>query len=218
MDLTIIKSELQEFLDKLYNNLKEGLRQCNNTYELNELLEEEFNNLNDYKKVIKFNTIGKIKEKLMDNMYAGDAIKKALEIESKIVEIDIPHMQIDEEKIYINENNSPILDIKETKDENRIKTIIVIVCILVGAVLGWIIKRGILDVIIMGFIGAAMGYAIYEFYFGANDKKIEMLTRKDQILNKKINEDYLNIVLDERKLQIESTFLNYINEFNEISE
>ena len=134
MDLANIKSELYDFTDKLYNSIKEGLSESTNIKEVNEILEEEYNNLNDYKKVVKFNTISKIKEEITNKVYTGDAIKKALEIESKIGEIDIMPIKIDENKVYINEDKKLIIENEQTEEKKYIKTIIVVLAIVVGAI------------------------------------------------------------------------------------
>lgn len=218
MDLANIKSELYDFTDKLYNRIGEGLNEASNINEVNEIIEEEYNNLNDYKKVVKFNTISKIKEEILNKEYTGDAIKKALEIESKVMEIDILHIKLDEEKVYINEDRTPIIGKEESEEKKYTKAIIVVLAITVGAVFGWIVKRGILDAIIMGFIGAAMGYAIYEMSLGEDNKNLEKLIQRDRIINKRIDINYLNTVLYERKSDVETCFLNYINEFDKVSE
>ena len=217
MDLTNVKSELDDFINKLYNDLKETLKECTNVKEVSEILEEEYNNLNDYKKVVKFNTISKIKEELMGKIQAGDAIKKALEIESKIGEIDIVPIEIDQNKIYLNEDKKPIIEKKETGEKKSIKTIIVILAIITGAAFGWVVKRNVLDVIVMGFIGALIGYAVYEISLGEDNKNIERVIKNDRLINKRIDMNYLSTLIHERKCQVENVFLNYINEFNNIS-
>ena len=206
MDLTNVKSELDDFIDKLYNDLKEALKECTNVKEVNEILEEEYNNLSDYKKVVKFNTISKIKEELMGKIHAGDAIKKALEIESKIGEIDILPIEIDEDKIYLNEDKKPIIEKKETGEKKSIKTIIVILAIITGAAFGWVVKRNVLDVIIMGFIGALIGYAIYEISLGEDNKNLERVIKNDRLINKRIDMNYLSTLVHERKCQVEKIF------------
>lgn len=216
MDLTNVKSELNDFIDKLYNDLKETIKECSNIKEVSEILEEEYNNLNDYKKVVKFNTISKIKEELMEKIQAGDAIKKALEIESKIGEIDIIPIEIDKNKIYLNEDKKPIIEKKESGEKKSIKSIIVILAIITGAAFGWVVKRNVLDVIIMGFIGALIGYAIYEISLGEDNKNLERVIKNDRLINKRIDMNYLSALIHERKCHVESVFLNYINEFNNV--
>ena len=58
----------------------------------------------------------------------------------------------------------------------------------------------------MGFIGAAMGYAIYEGSRGGDNKNLEKLIQKDRIINKRIDMNYLNTMINERKSYVENFF------------
>lgn len=224
MDLSAIKNELYNFTDNLYNTLKEEVNECSSLEDVNEILKEEHKNISDYKKILQLSILDEIKNELMDRVYAGDAIKAADEIEQEITDIHIPLLEVDENNIYIEESDEaiaidePIVIKEESQKKKPTKTMIVICSILLGFLIGVVIKKDILNGIIMGFIGAAFGFSIYEMYFAEDNKNLEKLIKRENTINKKLDKSYLNILIHERKKSVETILINYINEFNNVLE
>jgi hypothetical protein len=214
MDVTNIENEFYDFINNLYIRLKEELSECSSISEINEIFDEEFNNLNDYKKMIRLNAISKIEEELSNKNYGVDTMEKALETENEKCEIEIPHIQIDENKVYASEESKPIIEERENDEKKSTKIIVAAISTIVGAALGWILKRDILDAIIIGFIGTMGGVAIYEAYFSGDNKKLEKVIERKREFDKRIDMEYLNSLLSERKFQMENLFTNYINKFS----
>lgn len=218
MYLTKTKKEFYDFTDKLYNNLEENLKQCSTVVEVNELLEEEYTNIRDYINLLKSNAIGSMKEELENKGYAGDTAKKSIEIQNKAKDIHVTHIKIDENKIYVKEGNESITYEEESNKNNKTKVIMAIVGVIVGAVVGFIVKREILDAIILGMLGAAAGAFVYEGTLGKNqgNDKIEKIIKKDRQVNKRLNKDYFHKIVNDRKLQLQEIFSQYIDNFEDL--
>lgn len=211
MDISNIKNEVHTFMDKLYNSLKEELYLCSSLKEVNEAFDEEHIHISDYIKVLQSNLLIKSQNELMKKNYDEDDMNF---IEDMLGHIHIPNVKIDESKLYVKSEDKPVVIEKKSSEKKSTKTIVVISGILIGFICGVILKRDILNGIIMGFIGAAFGFAAYEMYFAEDNKNYEKMIIKDKIMNKRLDKEYLDILLEERKRNIESILINYINDFN----
>jgi hypothetical protein len=203
MNFTDIKDETQDFIYKLYQGIDLSLKECTDFNEVNEVFKQENINLEDYKKVVKANILGRIKAS-----YGEDNCVKNHE---KILKIDI--VNLDENKIYMNEYKSFAVEDNKNEKGKTSKTIIVIITTLIGAGIGAAIKHAILDAIIMGFIGSLAGFAIYEVYLAGDNKNFEKVLKKDRIINKRLDKNYLNTVVEKRKKKMEEKFMEYIESF-----
>lgn len=215
MDFTIIKRELQVFTDKLYENLNADLKQCTTIKEINEILEEEYDNITDYKKALGFKLIENIKGELTDKIHSEDLIKNAIEIENRMENLYIPPIKVEENKMYITEEDIPI-DSKEENRNSKSKAVMVILGVIIGAAGGAIVKKNILDAIVIGIIGAAAGVAVYEVTVGKDNNNLEKVIKKDRQVNKRINGDYFDKIVHGRKAQVESIFLEYIDKIDDL--
>lgn len=203
MDINEIKSELHNFIDKLYDNLKDAMNECSSIEELNESFNEEHKNVGDYVERLKLNILNKT------------AAEGAIKIEN--INVDIPFMQIDEKSLYVKEEDETVVVKKESKEKKPSKTIIVTSAIVIGFLFGIIIKRGnILNGIIMGFIGAAFGFSAYEMYFAEDNNNLEKLIKRDREINKRLDKDYLDKLIDERKIYIEDILTKLIDDYSNV--
>lgn len=201
MDTGEVKNELHNFIDELYDNLKETMNECSSIEEVNEGFYEEHKNITDYAKRLESDILNKIE--------AEDAIK------TEIINIDIPFMQIDEKIIYVKEDEEPVIVKEESKEKKPSKTIIVTAAIVIGFLFGIIIKRGnILNGIIMGFIGAAFGFSAYEMYFAEDNNNLEKLIKRDREINKRLDREYLDRLIDERKKSIEDVLIKLVDDYS----
>lgn len=224
MDISAIKNELHNFMDKLYGNLKEDINECGSLEEISGIFEEEHENINDYKRVLQSDILEKIKSELLDKNYDEDITKVVEEIKQDVNDINISDLEIDENNIYIEEEPETKKELESIviKNDNQkkkpTKAIIVICGILLGFLFGVIIKRDMLNGIIMGFIGAAFGFSAYEMYFAEDNKNLEKLIIRDRTINKRLDKNYLNTLIEERNKNIETILINYIDEFNNVLE
>lgn len=218
MDISDMKNEVYTFMDKLYNDLKEELYLCSDLKEVNETFDEEYINISDYRKVLQSNLLIRSQDELIDKDYDEDKMEIVEEIEAMIGGIHIDHMEIDESKLYAKEEDKPIAIEGKNSEKKPTKTIVVTAGILIGFVFGIILKRDIINGIVMGFIGAAFGFAAYEMYFAGDNKNYEKVIRKDRLMNKRLDKKYLDTLVEERKRNIESSFINYIDGFNDALE
>ncbi|MTK14210.1 MAG: hypothetical protein F8N39_19760 [Clostridiaceae bacterium] len=218
MDISDMKNEVYTFMDKLYNSLKEELYLCGDLKEVNETFDEEYLNISDYDKVLQSNLLIRSQSELIDKGYDEDKIKIVEKIEDMIGDIHIDHMKINENRLYVKEEGKPIATEEKNNEKKSTKTIVVISGILIGFLCGIILKRDIINGIIMGFIGAAFGFAAYEMYFSGDNKNYEKVIRKDRLMNKRLDKKYLDILVEERKRNIESILIKYIDDFNDALE
>ncbi|MBI6872510.1 hypothetical protein [Clostridium aciditolerans] len=218
MGISDMKNEVYTFMNKLYNDLKEELYLCGDLKEVNETFDEEYINISDYSKVLQSNLLIRSQSELMDKGYDEDKIKIVEKIEDMIGDIHIAHMKIDENKLYVEEEDKPIATDGKNSEKKSTKTIVVISGILIGFFCGIILKRDIINGIIMGFIGAAFGFAVYEMYFAGDNKNYEKVIRKDRLMNKRLDKKYFDILIAERKRNIESILIKYIDDFNDALE
>jgi hypothetical protein len=218
MNISDMKNEVYTFMDKLYNDLKEELYLCGDLKEVNETFDEEYINISDYGKVLQSNLLIRSQSELMDKGYDEDKIKIVEKIEDMIGDIHIDYMKIDENKLYVKEEDKPIATEEKDSEKKSTKTIVVTSGILIGFVCGIILKRDIINGIIMGFIGAAFGFAAYEMYFAKDNKNYEKVIRKDRLINKRLDKKYFDILVEERKRNIESILIKYIDDFNDALE
>lgn len=218
MDINDMKNEVYIFMDKLYSNLKEELYSCGDLKEVNETFDEEYINISDYSKVLQSNLLIRSQSELIDKSYDEDKIKIVEKIGDMIGDIHIVHMEIDENKLYAKEEDKPIAIEEKNSEKKSTKTIVVTAGILIGFVCGIILKRDIINGIIMGFIGAAFGFAAYEMYFSGDNKNYEKVIRKDRLMNKRLDKKYFDILVEERKRNIESILIKYIDDFNDALE
>lgn len=218
MDISDMKNEVYTFMDKLYNDLKEELYLCGDLKEVNETFDEEYINISDYSKVLHSNLLIRSQSELMDKGYDEDKIKIVEKIEDMIGDIHIAHMEVDGNKLYVKEEDKPIATEEKNSEKKSTKTIVVISGILIGFLCGIILKRDIINGIIMGFIGAAFGFAAYEMYFAGDNKNYEKVIRKDRLMNKRLDKKYLDTLVEERKRNIESILIKYIDDFNDALE
>ncbi|WML33870.1 hypothetical protein [Clostridium sp. OS1-26] len=218
MDISDMKNEVYTFMNNLYNNLKEELYLCGNLEEVNETFEEEYINIIDYKKVLKSSLLIRSQNELMDKDHDEDKMKIVGKIEDMIGDVHIAHMEIDESKLYDKEEDKPIAIEKKNSEKKPTKTIVVIAGTLIGFICGIILKRDIINGIVMGFIGAAFGFAAYEMYFAEDNKNYEKVIRKNRLINKRLDKKYLDTLVEERKRNIESSLINYIDNFNDVLE
>lgn len=218
MEISDVKNEVYTFMDKLYNDLKEELYLCSDLKEVTETFDEEYINISDYSKVLQSNLLVRSQSELMDKGYDEDKIKIVEKIEDMIGDIHIDHMKIDENKLYVKEENKPIATEEKNSEKKSTKTIVITSGILIGFVCGIILKRDIINGIVMGFIGAAFGFAAYEMYFAGDNKNYEKVIRKDRLMNKRLDKKYLDTLVEERKRNIESSFIKYIDDFSDALE
>lgn len=218
MDISDMKNEVYTFMNKLYNDLKAELYLCSDLKEVNETFDEEYINIRDYSKVLQSNLLIRSQSELMDKGYDEDKIKIVEKIEDMIGDIHIAHMKIDENKLYVKEEDKPIATEEKNTEKKSTKTIVVTSGILIGFVCGIILKRDIINGIIMGFIGAAFGFAAYEMYFAGDNKNYEKVIKKDRLMNKRLDKKYLDTLVEERKRNIESSLIKYIDDFNDALE
>ncbi len=203
MNFTDIKNETQGFIYKLYQGINLSLKECTDFNEVNEVFKQENINLEDYKKALKVNIISTIKTSSEDD--------NSLKRHEEPLEIDI--VNLDEKEIYMEEDKSSIIEDNENEKGKAYKAIIVIITTLVGAAIGAAIKHTIVDAVIMGVIGALAGYAIYEVYLAGDNKNLEKIIKKDRLINKRLNRNYLNTVVEKRKKKMEEKFMEYIESF-----
>lgn len=218
MDISNMKDEVYTFMDKLYSNLKEELYLCSDLKEVNETFDEEYINISDYIKVLQSNLLIRSQNEIMDKGYNEDETKIVGKIEDMIGDIHIAHVEIDGNKLYAKEEDKPIAIEEKNIEKKSTKTVVVTAGILIGFVCGIILKRDIINGIVMGFIGAAFGFAVYEMYFAGDNKNYENVIRKDRLMNKRLDKKYLDTLVEERKRNIESSLINYIDDFNDTLE
>ncbi|WP_411678764.1 hypothetical protein [Clostridium thailandense] len=199
MDTGEVKNELHNFIDELYDNLKEIMNECSSIEEINEGFYEEHKNITDYTKKLELDIL---------NKFEGED-----KIKTKI--IHIPFIQIDEKSIYVKEDEAPVIVKEKSKEKKPSKTIVVTSAIIIGFLFGIIIKRGnILNGIIMGFIGAAFGFSAYEMYFAEDNDNLEKLIERDKKINKRLDREYLGRLIDERKKGIEDVLIKLIDDYS----
>lgn len=214
MDISDIKNEVYIFMDKLYGSLREELYLCSNLREINEAFDEEYINICDYGKVLQSKLLSRSEDVLLDKNYNEDKMKVVKELEDIVEYIHITHVEIDESKLYDQKEDKAIFVEEKKNEKNSTKIVVVMSGILIGFIFGIVLKRDILNGIIMGFIGAAFGFAAYEMYFAGDNKNYEKVIRKDRIMNKRLDKKYLDTLIEERKRNIESSLINYINNYN----
>lgn len=212
MEFEKYEDEISKYVDVLYAELEAEIVECLIPKQVDAVFENEKIRVQDFMKYLERS----IKIELVKN---GDTSLASLEV-VKEDKYYIPERNIESSKVFNKleiksegEKEPEHIEKKEKKENFNKRSRMLIACVVITFIIGYIIRKSIIDATMTAAVGVLVGVGANEILYADKRSSFENLLQYQRVAMKKIDDEYLEKSLIIRKKQIETALVNFLNHY-----
>lgn len=207
------RQNIDNYITDMYSNIRHELSQCTRYENIINILDFEYSRLNNYKLAVMNEIISELSEIILSKYGINSLEKFQKKVEN--INIKFDRIKLDKQRVIVKKKIVQKKSVIENKRTNN-KLPIIATTTFGGAVVGGMLKQTLASTIVGGGLGMVLGIGVTVLL---NDGKSNGNTTKDISVEKytsKVNKEYLNQIILERKSYIKKIFIEYIDKIQNI--